>query len=106
MPIANKKIYEKVAAQLDIPADVVQEVYQNYWKCLRENIEKVPLRNTITEEEFNKYYTVFGIPRIGKIYCLYDNYIRKKNFYNKLKENEEHKSEEDNSNMERNCDDC
>lgn len=106
MPIANRKIYEKVAEQLGMSADVVQEVYQNYWKCLKEKIEEVPLCGILSKEEFDKYCTVFGIPRIGKIYCLYDNYIKRKTFYKKLKENEKHKSEKDNPDMERDCDDC
>lgn len=95
MPIVNKKTYEKVAKDLGFSEKLVEEVYQNYWKCIKENIEKIPLNDDISEEEFKKYPTVFGITRIGKIYCLYDSYKKKRDFYNKLKkkEDEEYKSE-------------
>ena len=72
---------EEVAVKLDLPPEVVREAYSSYWKFVRENISALPLKDDITEEEFNSLRTNFNIPSIGKLSCTYDRYRAIKNRY-------------------------
>ena len=95
MPIINRKLYERAAEKLGISVDVVEEVYQSYWKCIKEHIEAIPLKDDISQEEFEKYPHAFRITGLGAIFCTYEKYRKKKDLVNKrrAKRNEEHKSD-------------
>lgn len=76
-----KKICKKVAADLNIPEIVIITVYYQYIKTLKQEIEKIPIKNTekiMSEEEFMKYHTSFNIRHLGKIFTNYEIYKTKK----------------------------
>ena len=82
-------MYDKISNELDIPIEVVKEAYKSYWKFIRENIQSLPLKDNISEEEFNNLRTNFNIPSLGKLSCTYDRMIGVKKRYkyiNKLRE--------------------
>ena len=96
----NKEIYEKVARDLELPTEVVKTAYNLYWRFIRDTIESLPLKDSLSEEEFNSLRTNFNIPSLGKLSCTYDRYIgvkkrmeyirslRKRNGDNQNKENQ------------------
>lgn len=76
-------IEKQVAEELNIPVKVVRSAYLGYWRCIRAKIKEAPLKEELTEEEFHKYYMVFPVHPIGKIYCTWKRYQRIKRQYKK-----------------------
>ena len=77
-----------VANKLELPREVVKEAYESYWKYIRCTISELPLKDDLSEEEFNKLRTNFNIPSIGKLSCTYSRYKAIKHRYkyiNKIK---------------------
>ena len=70
-----KDIIDKVSVQLNLPSEFVEKTYKAYWKFIRSYIENIPLKQDLTEEEFNKYRTNINIPSLGKLYCTYDRML-------------------------------
>lgn len=68
-------ILNQVAQELNIPFEVVKLVYQSQWKFIRESIKSLPLKQDLSEQEFNKLRTNFNIPSIGKLACTYKRYL-------------------------------
>lgn len=69
-----KNIYKKVSEQLGIAEDTIQEVYKLYWSFIKDTIESLPLKEKLTENEFNKLKTNFNIPLLGKLSCDYNRF--------------------------------
>lgn len=63
-----------VSKNINIDKDTVDKIYKAYWNYIRESIQKLPLKDDLTEDEFNKLSTNFNIPSIGKLCCTYDRY--------------------------------
>ena len=63
---------------------LVKEAYESYWKFIRESIKSLPLKDDLTEEEFNKLRTNFNITSLGKFSCTYDRYMSTKQRYKKI----------------------
>ena len=62
----------QVSKELNLPFRVVDKVYKSYWKSIRDTIQELPLKDDISEEEFQKLRTNFNIPSLGKLTCTYD----------------------------------
>lgn len=69
-----KSIYKKVAKELDIPVQEVEDAYKAYWKSIRQIMKGFPLKENLCEEEFKKLRLNFNIPSLGKLICTYDRY--------------------------------
>lgn len=85
---------EKVAKELNIDAEVVGVAYKSFYEFIREKISELPLKDNLSEEDFNALKTNFNIPSIGKLHCTYERYLgmkEQKKYINKLKEEYEHK---------------
>lgn len=65
---------EEVSRNLNIPKEVVGAAYMSFWDYIRESIQSLPLKEDLTEEEFNKLKCNFNIPSIGKLYVTYPRY--------------------------------
>lgn len=91
-----QNIIQTAANNLGLSPEVVKKAYESYWEFIRETIQKQPLKESLTEEDFNKLRLNFNIPSIGKLSCTYDRYVRlkKRAEYIKRLRNEEiiHKS--------------
>lgn len=80
-----KLVYEAVSKETGISEDVVKEAYSSFWKFVRNTISDLPLKEDLTEEQFNELRTNFNIPSLGKLICTYDRYIGVKKKYKYLK---------------------
>lgn len=88
-------IYEKVARQLGLPYQLVEKTYKAYWRFIKDTIESLPLKEELTEEQFNKLKTNFNIPSLGKLNCTYERYKGVKKMFKRFINNEGIKTEED-----------
>lgn len=69
------RIMQVVSKELDIPYDVIKYSYESMFKFIKQEIEKLPLKQDISEEEFNKLRVSFNLQSIGKLYTTYDKCI-------------------------------
>ena len=67
-----RTIIKGVSQELNLPEEVVLVAYRSYWEFIRKTIEVLPLKDDITEEDFNELKTNFNIPSIGKLYVTWD----------------------------------
>ena len=81
-----KRIIDKLSYELNLPKKTIENTYLSYWKYIKNTIEKLPLKDNLTKEEFNSLKVNFNIPFMGKLFCTYDR-------WKKLKEldNDKHK---------------
>ena len=82
------EIITKVAKDNNIPVDLVYKVYQTYWYIIRNLIQKIPLKDDISEEEFSRLRPNINITRLGKLYVLYPKYMKLKRKYQLIQEKE------------------
>ena len=73
--IMLNQIYKEVAEELQLPKEVVKKAYISYWKFVKETISELPLKENLTEDEFNSLKTNFNIPSLGKLNCTYDRFL-------------------------------
>ena len=66
-----KEITTKVAKDLKLPEIAVLTAYNSFWKFIKDTIEELPLKEDITEEEFDKLRTNFNVPSLGKLFTTY-----------------------------------
>ena len=84
--------YEKqlteVANQLGLPIEVVREAYFSFWRFIRDKMKEIPLKEDLTEEQFNEYRTSFNVPSLGKFSCSYDRMqnVKKVKLYKRKKD--------------------
>ena len=69
-----KEVLDQVANKLNIPVEVVREAYESYWGYIRCTISELPLKEDLSEDEFNKLRTNFNIPSLGKLAVTWDRY--------------------------------
>lgn len=88
-----KTVLKELSQKLELPEDVILKVYQTFWKSIKNNLEELPLKDNLTEEEFNDYQTSINLPSIGKLNCSYEHYLKVKHKYeyNKKLKNENKK---------------
>ena len=67
-------IIKKVSEELNIPKEVVDKTYKAFWLYIRDSIQKLPLKEELTEDEFLTLRTNYNIPSLGKLTCTYDRY--------------------------------
>lgn len=74
-------IITQVSKELDLPFEVVDRTYKSYWKSIRDTIQRLPIKEELSEEEFKRLKTNFNIPSLGKLSCTYDRAKRVKERY-------------------------
>ena len=67
-----KGLITQISKELSLPYKVVDKVYKSYWRFIRDTIQNLPLKENLTEEDFQKLRTNFNIPSLGKLSCTYD----------------------------------
>ena len=86
----------KVAGELNLEVEVVDEAYKSFYGFVREKISELPLKEDLSEEDFNALRTNFNIPSIGKLHCTYERYLGMKEqskYIKRLKEEYEYKED-------------
>lgn len=89
-------IIQKLSEELQVPTEVVDAAYKSFYSFIREMITHLPLKENLTEEEFNSLKTNFNIPALGKLHCTYERYLAMKEqvkYINKIKKNYENKED-------------
>lgn len=80
-----KEAVTQVSKELNLPLRVVDKTYKSYWKFIRDTIQTLPLKEDLSEEDFNKLRTNFNIPSLGKLSCTFDRSKRVKERYKYIK---------------------
>lgn len=83
--MTTKDIVRKASAELNIPYTTVWNVYEAYWKFIRNHISSLPLKEDITEEEFSKLKTSINVPSLGKFHLDWDRLCIKKKEHERFK---------------------
>lgn len=89
-----QEIVTELSEELEIPEEVVDTAYKSFFEFIRETIVSLPLKEELSEEDFNTLRTNFNIPSLGKLHCTYERFKRMKeriNYLKKLKEEYEDK---------------
>lgn len=90
----NYKEAIKIAStELNIDEKFLDKVYKAYWRSIKEHIESLPLKDNLTEGEFNKLRPCVNVPSIGKFYVTYNRYKKIKKYY------EDYKSKKNTANI-------
>lgn len=77
----NDKVFKEVANNLGLKESDVKDVYRLTLQFIKDKIEELPLKEDLTEEEFNKLKTAFILPEIGKFGCDYNTYKKIRFWY-------------------------
>lgn len=70
--MSYQEILKRVSKELNLPLKVVKKAYESYWLFIRQSITDLPLREDLSEEDFNKLRSNFNIPSLGKLTCTYE----------------------------------
>lgn len=84
------EIIREVSKETGIPSDIVDKCYKAYWKTIREHIERLNLKEDLSEEDFLKQKTNINIPSLGKLSCTYERYRTIRERYKRIKKLQEH----------------
>lgn len=74
LKMKRSDIIKQVAEEVDMPYHLVNLVYSSFWEFIKVTIKDLPLKEDLTEEQFNKLRTNFNIPSLGKLHCTYEKY--------------------------------
>lgn len=91
-----EKIVTEVAESLGLPKKLVDRAYRSYWRAVREHISSLPLKDDLTDEEFNQLQPNVNIPSIGKLYVTIGKYRWLKDKFEQIKQYRENNNAEDN----------
>lgn len=79
-----KDLCSKAAIKLNLPAKYVWEVYNSYWKAIREYLSELPLKDT-NIEELKTLNTSLNISSLGKFFVDFESIKKKRNKYERLR---------------------
>lgn len=83
--MSYKDIIGKVSKELNVPEEVVDKAYKMSWKFIKDTIQALPLKEEISEEEFNNLRTSFNLPSLGKLNTTWDKVVGVKKRFNYLR---------------------
>lgn len=81
-----QEITSKVAEELNLPQEVVDRTYKSFFLFIRKSIQDLPLKDSLTEEDFGELRTNFNVPSLGKFTCTYDRMCKVKKRFNYMKQ--------------------
>lgn len=73
-----QRVIKELSEELHLPQEVVEKTYRAYWLFIRRTIDSLPLKENLTEEEFNKLRTNFNLPFLGKLSCTHKRWLKVK----------------------------
>lgn len=66
-----QSIVLEVSKEFELPDDVIEVAYREYWNWVKDTLEKVPVNEPMSEEDFNNMQTSINVPSLGKFYATY-----------------------------------
>ena len=91
-----QEVVTLLSKELVIPEEVVDAAYKSFFGFIRNTIAELPLKEELSEEDFNKLRTNFNIPSLGKLHCTYERYKGMKERMNYLKKLQEEYEDKEN----------
>ena len=85
--MTQESIIRKAAMDAGLTITETRRIYAAYWRVIREHVEKLPLKEDLTDDEFAALQPNVNIPSLGKLYVTPDRYRRVKNIYKEHLEN-------------------
>ena len=79
-------IINQASKELNLPFNIVDKTYKAYWFFIKKTIQQLPLKEDITEQEFNQLCTNFNVPSLGKLSCTFERMQNIKDRHITLKE--------------------
>lgn len=76
-----KEIIAEVSNQTGLPQKIVDRTYKAYWKAIRQHITSLPLKEDLTDEEFQKLRVNVNLPSLGKLNVTLDRYHGMKKYF-------------------------
>jgi hypothetical protein len=76
-----KEIIAEVSSQTGLPQKIVDRTYKAYWKAIRQHITSLPLKEDLTDEEFQKLRVNVNLPSLGKLNVTLDRYHGMKKYF-------------------------
>lgn len=80
-----QEIIEEVSKNTGVDSLTIGKTYRAFWRFIRDTIQSLPLKDSMTEEEFNSLRPNFNIPSLGKLTCTYSRYRGVKEKFNHIK---------------------
>lgn len=90
------EIITMVAADTGLSERLVDKTYRAYWKAIRHYIAALPMKEDLTDEEFEKLQPNINIPSIGKLHVTLDRYQRVKRHHERIISRNKHKKQDNN----------
>ncbi len=76
-------IYKEASRITGIPKDIVEKAYGSYWRAVREHLSSLPLKEELTEGEFNTLQPSISLPSLGKLYVTHERQKAMRENYSK-----------------------
>lgn len=73
-----EEIISGVAVETGLSERLVDKTYKAYWRAIKQYIASLPMKEDLTDEEFEKLKPNINIPSIGKLHVTLDRYHRMK----------------------------
>lgn len=86
-------VIEQLSKELNISKKIILNTYKGYWLFIKNQIESLPLKDNINEEDFSNLKVSFNIPKLGKFYITYKDYLGIKKKYNTFIKHVENKKD-------------
>lgn len=93
--VTYDEIIAKVAADNNLPKDMTDRIYRSYWKAVKEHISALPLKDGLSDEEFEALRPNVNIPSLGKLCVTLDRYKALNHIFKQRKENQDATHQED-----------
>lgn len=80
-----KEIVVQVANQLGLPYNYVNNIYRAYWREIKKYIASLPLKDGLTDEQFEALRPNINIPSLGKLNVTLERYRNKEKHNNQIR---------------------
>jgi len=92
------EIKSRISTESGLSTDLIDKVYKAYWKAVRRYIKSLPLKESLTDEEFKKLRPNVNVPSLGKLNVTLERYHgMKKHFKMYYKNYKGNKYKQDNN---------
>lgn len=79
-------IIEETSEELNIPKEVVDLAYRQFWNFTKSIFEQLPVSEIKSPEDMSKYRATISVKGLGKFYINWDNIQNRRKVLDFLKE--------------------